>query len=920
VNGKLGSGTASRVIRFGPYEIDRQTNEVRKHGIRLKLAGQPLQVLLFLLERAGELVTRDELQQRLWPQDVFVDFERSLNSAVKKLRAALSDNPDKPRYIETHPRQGYRFIGQMIETPLELSPSAAPQGSEDPVGQQAEGPPEIATVLPPSSMNFVRWVAASVVLVLVAGGLFFSLRHRFPSAATKVSVPKGPNVRSSVAILGFKNLSFQHQADWLGKAIMQMLTTELQAGGKLRIVPEEAVARSKAKLDLKEKDGYPRDTLRELNKDLSCDYAVAGSYVALGDQQSGQVRLDLRLQETISGETLASIAVSGKQAEIFDLVRTAGREMQTKVGGTIGPGGDTDWRAVLPANAEAARLYSAGLDRLRLTDRVSASKLLQQSVDLEPQFALSHAALAEAWQDLGYESRAQASAQKAMSLAANLPENARLKVEGQYYESQHDWAGAIPAYRHLFQDYPDDLEAGLKLADTEVSAGQLNDASATISSLRSPEATYHQDSRIDLIAALVAARSSDFKLQQELARSVAKKAESSASSLLLGRAKMIEGWALDDQSQLDQALQAYRTAQSIFEQAGDIDSTATVLDDIGIVLEKQGDRKAARENLEEAQKQFRQIGDQNGLGSALTNLGELDHAEGELAGAEDLYREALGLFRKNSRKENEYAALNNLGGVLFERGDFREAKQTYDSVLQLRQAVGDKSGVGYAKINLAAAFWVQGDLDHATRLLEDAQRTFTEIGDRAGISSVQTAYARVMISKNDLPEARHRLGEAMKIDREISHGDIASEEILLAQITLLEGHAGQVDEAALKSIIEEFQAQQRGGDEMEGLAIEIQMLLARGQVDLARQALERTQSLHNTTWLSNYHLMLTSAQVDAAAGRSDLSKRKIAAASARAQKVGCGACELESRSTLSKIDGKKQHAWSRVIHKTTADR
>src|ERR1700751_1650008 len=106
-----------------------------------------------------------------------------------------------------------------------------------------------------------------------------------------------------------------------------MLSTELATGDKIRIIPEEAVARAKIDLGLQEKNGYPRDTLRALRADLGSDYVVAGSYVTLGDRKSGQVRLDLRLQETISGETLASIAVSGKQEEIFGLVARAGQEM-----------------------------------------------------------------------------------------------------------------------------------------------------------------------------------------------------------------------------------------------------------------------------------------------------------------------------------------------------------------------------------------------------------------------------------------------------------------------------------------------------------------------------------------------------------------------------------------------------------------
>ncbi len=890
---------ASDLIRFGPYELEPQTGEVRKFGVRLKLAGQPLEVLLLLVERAGQLVTREELQQRLWPQDVFVDFERSLNSAVKKLRAALNDNPENPRYIETHPRKGYRFIASIEQVvppeqgAIEISPPA-PQVA-------VSGDP--ANIVPPSSdSNNWPWAAVAILLVFV-GGVVLAIRHGTPKTAIATPISRGPNVRSSVAILGFKNLSSQHEGDWLGTAIVQMLTTELQTGGKLRIIPDETVAHAKRDLDLKEKDGYPRDTLRELQKDLASDYIVAGSYVALGNKESGQVRLDLRLQETISGETLASIAVSGKQAEIFDLVGRAGRDMRAKVEGTMGPGGDEDWRAVLPSNPDARSLYTEGLSQMRAGNSVSATDVLQKSLAIEPEFALGHSALAGAWQSLGYDARAQASAQKALSMAASLPENVRLKIEAQYYESQHDWDGAIPAYRHLFQDYPDDLEAGLKLAETDVSAGKLSDAASTISSLRSLQTASRQDPRIDLVDALVASRRSDFVAQQELARSAAKKAELSGFSLLSARARMLEGWALDDQAQLDQALLAYRAAQPIFDSAGDIDSAATVLDDIGIVLEKQGDLRAARDSLLEAQKRFRQIGDQNGLGASLTNLGELYHAEGDLSPAADLYREAIELFRKSSRKENEYAALNNLGGVLSERGDFRGARRSFESLLEYKQTSGDKGGVAYAKMNLAGVLWVQGDLDSSARFLEEALHTFRDIGDQGGISSADNAYAKVLILKNDLGAARQTLSEALAVDRKIgAKGGLAVDQIDLAKVDIEDGHIEKVDDAALQSAIDEVHEEQRGADEVEALTIQIEAFLMRGKVASAQQSLARAEAVHHTSWLTKYHLLLATAHIDAAQGKIVASRRTIEAARSQARKVDCGACTLESTIVLSKLD------------------
>jgi DNA-binding winged helix-turn-helix (wHTH) protein len=103
----------TRRIRFDAFDVDTRAGEVRKHGIRLKLHRQPFQVLSLLLEHPGDVVTREELRRKLWPGDTFVDFDTGLNSAVKKLRDALCDSADAPRYIETLPRRGYRFIAQV---------------------------------------------------------------------------------------------------------------------------------------------------------------------------------------------------------------------------------------------------------------------------------------------------------------------------------------------------------------------------------------------------------------------------------------------------------------------------------------------------------------------------------------------------------------------------------------------------------------------------------------------------------------------------------------------------------------------------------------------------------------------------------------------------------------------------------------
>src|SRR5713101_1458145 len=100
-------------VRFGVFEFDLRVGELRKHGIRIKLQEQPFQILAMLLERSGEMVSREELRQKLWPGDTFVDFDHGLNNAINRLREALNDSAESPRYIETLPRRGYRFISQV---------------------------------------------------------------------------------------------------------------------------------------------------------------------------------------------------------------------------------------------------------------------------------------------------------------------------------------------------------------------------------------------------------------------------------------------------------------------------------------------------------------------------------------------------------------------------------------------------------------------------------------------------------------------------------------------------------------------------------------------------------------------------------------------------------------------------------------
>jgi DNA-binding winged helix-turn-helix (wHTH) protein len=185
------SQATRRLIRFGAFEADVQTGELRKNGVKLKFSGQPFQVLAILLERPGEVVTREELQKRLWP-DTFVDVERNLNTAVNKIREVLGDSAETPRFIETLPRRGYRFIGE-LERPIEPSVEPAIE--------------PLTTVEPDRCSDFRKlwWTVAAGVLTIaiiavITGGIF------------RRSKPQRPQEQSPLTAVPFTALPGQATA------------------------------------------------------------------------------------------------------------------------------------------------------------------------------------------------------------------------------------------------------------------------------------------------------------------------------------------------------------------------------------------------------------------------------------------------------------------------------------------------------------------------------------------------------------------------------------------------------------------------------------------------------------------------------------------------------------------------------------
>jgi DNA-binding winged helix-turn-helix (wHTH) protein len=231
----------SQVIRFGAFELDAANGELRKAGIPLKIHPQPFRVLLLLAERPRQTVTREQIQHCLWGENTFVDFERGINFCVNQIRAALGDDAEKPRYVETLPRRGYRFIAP-VEIAFAPSASAVRESISERPGERATdddlrvpgvqmgesvAPLDSPTVAAAGNRKYLFAALAAAVLIAVALGWPWHLR------------PKAAPIRS-LAVLPFENLSGDPAQDYFADGMTEALIAELGKVSALRVISRQS--------------------------------------------------------------------------------------------------------------------------------------------------------------------------------------------------------------------------------------------------------------------------------------------------------------------------------------------------------------------------------------------------------------------------------------------------------------------------------------------------------------------------------------------------------------------------------------------------------------------------------------------------------------------------------------------------------
>jgi tetratricopeptide (TPR) repeat protein len=781
-----------------------------------------------------------------------------------------------------------------------------------PVAQQlmhASGSPP---VLAPSNKKLWKiLVAAAAILVAAAmGAILYYRRHSVgqltqsdasgTAASTSLIKP-----RRSVAVLGFKNLAGKPDQAWLSTALSEMLTTELAAGEKLRTIPGEDIAQTKKDLSIPETDSLGRETLVRLRKNLGSDYVVLGSYLDLGKEGGGQIRLDLRLQDAGAGETIATLSKTGTEEQLLSLVSNIGEQLRDKLGiAQMTPNEASALTASLSSNADASRSYSEGIAKLRLSDSLSARDLLQKAVAEDPDYALAHSALAQAWSSLGYDQRAKEEAKRAFDLSASLPREQRLWIEGHYDEAIHEGDKAVEVYRTLWNLFPDNLDYGLRLATAQTNGGKAQEALKTVAAMRKLSPPASEDPRIDHAEAAAAESLGDLKRQQSAASAAAEKAAQQGARFLMAAALYSEGWALQNLGQFRESMRVAEQSEQISRSLGDRTGVSRVLNLTGSALMSTGDLEGALKKFQAALSISRETGSKQGMSTATNNIANVLLVRGDLSGARKMYEQAVSLFHEVGDKDYEGYALNNLASVTTEQGNWFTATQISDQALRLFREVNDKDGMAYALVGVGSALEVHGDIPGARKNYEESLMFARETGDKSIAAYATHGLCHVEALAGDLPTAKKQCLDALGTRQEMGDkATIAETRSRYAELLIEEGQP-QEAETLLRQALEQFVAERLSDDEIEGRAMLANALAAQGKTVEAQSEIKRAEKLAAKSQNAAIRLKL---QVVAARQRARTdtivkAKDRLETVRAAATKYGLIGYEFEAELALGELE------------------
>lgn len=409
-----------RFARFGSFEVDFGEHKLTKGGIRIRLQEQPFRILALLLERPGQLVTREEIRLQAWGQDLFVDFDAALNTAVGKLRAALNDSADNPRFLETVPRHGYRFVA-----PVGWSPEL-----EQPVPSQ-----------PHARNRLYLWYAAALVVAAAVIGGFWHFRQATPKITPQ----------DTIVLADFVNTTGDAAFD---DALKTALRLSLEQSPFFKVLSDSALARTLQQMTRPASTPLTAEVTRELCQRAGSKAYLAGSIGTLGSQYI----LGLKAVNCQNGDTLAEEqSVAASKDKVLDALGAAASKLRRELGESLTSVQKFDVPLALATtpSLEALQAYSLGVKAYTEKGPLDSLPYLERGVQLDPDFAICHRVLGVVYTALGQTDRANEYYTRAFQLQDHVSEWEKLAIAGDYYLFvTGELDKATDAYEQWIELYP----------------------------------------------------------------------------------------------------------------------------------------------------------------------------------------------------------------------------------------------------------------------------------------------------------------------------------------------------------------------------------------------------------------------------------------------------------------------------------
>ena len=684
-----------------------------------------------------------------------------------------------------------------------------------------------------------------------------------------------------------------------------MVSAEAAAGGRVRTIEGEDVARMKADLGLAPTSSLSAESLSKIRNRSGADDVVIGSYLFLGSPADGQIRLDVRVQDTRTGETMATITQVGDEPRLFDLVSRVGGTLREGLGEPrLSEEQSAAVRAALPLDPGAARLYAEGLAKLRSYDATTARDLLTKAVEAEPSSPLAHAALAQAWSQLGYDQRAVEEARIAFDLSAGLVREQKLPIEARLAQAQKKWDEAATLYQTLWKSFPDELEYGLRVAQTQVAGGHAKDALATVDSLRRLPLPQGEDPRIDLAEADGAGAVSDYPRQKAAAVRAASKAQRLGARMILAQARIEEGSATENLEDSSSARPKYEEARTLYHQAGDRRGEASALRHLGGVQLGAGDNAAARLIYKQAWETFREIGDRRGEAAVLTDIVNLDWLQaGNLPLVASELEQIRALYQEIDDQAGSAWALNGMGTVAWDQGELSRSMDLHRQALAIYRKIGKSDWEAWSLECIGDVFHSQGDLSAAQRTYEEAIAIRKKVQDASGRARTLNAFSGLLLDMGNFDGAREAAQEAMAIQSKLGENETrAATALSLADVLIETGHPEDAARLAREASTQ-FEKSREAGNGALAQGSLVRALLTLGRNAEAQKAATRARELlRGAEQNEGIPAEIACARADAAAGRGNQARKEVEAILRKAVRIGWVNFQFDARLALAEID------------------